>query len=177
MPSVAGFEAWIEIDGVRLDEFQVETDEPARTVRCWVPSAAGKNFVVHFKDATMQRTAAVYISIDGAFKCSATLSPTLVHNSREGYRITPTSISLFQFAPILLTDDESATMEDEEAIRSLGVIHLSMQEGIVGEPIPFIAPKVIAVKPLYEKIKKGGGHRVQSGQDRGRSHPGRSRRE
>ena len=42
MPDIAGASVWLEIDGVRLEEFGVERDEGKKTVTCWVPCKTGK---------------------------------------------------------------------------------------------------------------------------------------
>jgi len=164
MPRLGDFEAWIEVDGARLSEFRVEIDEHTQTVRCWIPSEAGKNFVLHMKDHTKLHTTAGRVYIDGSYRCGSVLQPHASYHLKEGYPLTRTTISLFQFAPILLIDDEEGEIaEDEKFIKSLGTIQVVFNDGVEGKSRPFMAPDVPAAKALHEKLKKAGGHCVQSG--------------
>lgn len=47
MPSLAGFEAWVEVDGARLLEFEVDALEGEPGVICWVPCEVGKVCRLH----------------------------------------------------------------------------------------------------------------------------------
>jgi len=164
MPRLADFEAWIEVEGARLPEFRVEIDEQAQTVRCWIPSEAGKNFVVHYRDHTKLHTTAWWILADGHDKGGGFIRPGRGHGSRDGYPVRANTWGRFQFAPIALTDDEFAGAVDEATIKSLGTITVRSKEGRIGETrIPGRPTSAAVVKPLHEKLKKAGGHRVQSG--------------
>ena len=37
-----GYEAWIEVEGQRIQEFQVEMSEENTRVMCWIPCEVGK---------------------------------------------------------------------------------------------------------------------------------------
>jgi hypothetical protein len=40
MPELKGFDVWVEVNGVRLEEYKVEAS--GDKVACWIPSEAGK---------------------------------------------------------------------------------------------------------------------------------------
>ncbi|KZT57642.1 hypothetical protein CALCODRAFT_272263 [Calocera cornea HHB12733] len=51
MPRLGDFEAWVEVDGERLEEYpMVESGAKELAVQCWITSEEGKNFVVYLKD-------------------------------------------------------------------------------------------------------------------------------
>ncbi|KZO90666.1 hypothetical protein CALVIDRAFT_387220 [Calocera viscosa TUFC12733] len=163
MPRHGDFEAWICVEGKPLPEFCVRTYEAAQTVRCWVPSEAGKNFVVHWKDHTKLHTLICEPYIDGHCSHSTHMKPGKGEAHRKGNHITPSTISLFQFAPMILTDNEDLAMEDEKTIKALGIIELVLKEGVIGEESSYSVIDVPTARPVYEKLKKAGCHRAQSG--------------
>jgi len=71
--------------------------------------------------------------------------------------------SLHACFPHTYTENELEGLEDETVIKSLGTIEVLFKEGVTRGVIPFIPREIPAPKPLYEKLKKAGGHRVQSG--------------
>ena len=40
MPELKGFDVWVEVNGVRLEEYKIEAS--GDKVACWIPSEAGK---------------------------------------------------------------------------------------------------------------------------------------
>ncbi|KAF5342135.1 hypothetical protein D9611_002039 [Ephemerocybe angulata] len=44
MPELADISIWVEMEGVRLQEYGIERDETTNTVTCWIPCQAGKEF-------------------------------------------------------------------------------------------------------------------------------------
>jgi len=164
MPRLGDFEAWIEVEGARLPEFRMERDETTQTVRCWVPSEVGKNFAVKWKDYTDSHLTCGFVSTDGYSSHGIFLRPGKHNASVMGHPITSTTYNLFRFSSITLTDDETAAAVDEQTVKALGTIELAVQEGVEGDLIPYTAPKPApSIKPLHEKLKKAGGHRVESG--------------
>jgi hypothetical protein len=46
MPEISGaLSVWLEIDGVKVQEFGVETNNEANVVTCWVPCQTGKVWI------------------------------------------------------------------------------------------------------------------------------------
>ncbi|KZO90680.1 hypothetical protein CALVIDRAFT_387426 [Calocera viscosa TUFC12733] len=164
MPRLDDFEAWIEVEGARLDEYKVETDQAGKTVDCWIPSEAGKNFVVFCKDHSKLHTVECCIILDGHICRRPALTPTYSETWRNGSRTSPTTLRLFQFAHMLFTEDEWSELHNPAPNKSLGTIKLVLQTGSIGDVHPFRPDNPMpGPAPVYEKLKIPGPHRVQLG--------------
>jgi hypothetical protein len=42
MPGILNYSAWIEVDGKKLPEYDVQYSENGTQATCWIPSEAGK---------------------------------------------------------------------------------------------------------------------------------------
>jgi hypothetical protein len=48
MPGIANYAAWIEVDGKKLPEYDVQYSDNGTRATCWIPSEAGKVFFFLF---------------------------------------------------------------------------------------------------------------------------------
>ncbi|TEB33410.1 hypothetical protein FA13DRAFT_1708225 [Coprinellus micaceus] len=124
--SPQGFEAWIEVDGRRLEEFKIEMEW--EKVVCWVPCEAGKEFAIGcslpwYKVCTTNH--AIKVHLDGKVPH---VVPNLV---RQDWSLDPAtrlfkeelvnggaSIRAFQFGALELTGDtdEARVFPDDDAL-------------------------------------------------------------
>ena len=44
MPGIANYSAWIEVDGKKLPEYDIQYSDNGTRATCWIPSEAGKVF-------------------------------------------------------------------------------------------------------------------------------------
>ncbi|KIM48548.1 hypothetical protein M413DRAFT_81123 [Hebeloma cylindrosporum] len=67
MPTVDNFSVWIEVEGEQLPEYQVQSfskrDQSIRT--CWIPSEAGKEFKIFYRDSLREVDTRTRILVDG----------------------------------------------------------------------------------------------------------------
>lgn len=91
------FSAWIVSNNQPLPEYLVAVDEKGSRVSCWIPSEAGKQFSVHWKDHGSNVHTCSFISLDGFVVPGRFLYGT-GSASREGVRSGPTSERPFIFA-------------------------------------------------------------------------------
>jgi hypothetical protein len=55
MPTLDDIKVWIEIDGEELEEYEMDQEPEElkeRCISCFIPSEAGKEFVVRVEDGT-----------------------------------------------------------------------------------------------------------------------------
>ncbi|KAI6118848.1 hypothetical protein EV401DRAFT_1965636 [Pisolithus croceorrhizus] len=91
------FSAWIVSNNQPLPEYLVAVDEKGSRVSCWIPSEAGKQFSVHWRDHGSNVHTCSFISLDG-FVVPGRFLYGAGSASREGVRSGPTSERPFIFA-------------------------------------------------------------------------------
>ncbi|KZO90667.1 hypothetical protein CALVIDRAFT_387221 [Calocera viscosa TUFC12733] len=93
MPRLGDFEAYIEVDGVRLPEYRLERNESKRVVRCWIPSEVGKNFVVKWQDHSKRHALCGFVYLDGHCSHGIHLRPGTGKALQEGNHTTSTTLN------------------------------------------------------------------------------------
>ncbi|RXW19613.1 hypothetical protein EST38_g6250 [Candolleomyces aberdarensis] len=178
MPELKGFDVWVEVNGVRLQEYKVETGPD--NAACWIPSEVGKEFSIGFSvplDRLVSTNHIVDLALDGKsiFGFGGTvrqninaltdsrryLSTELVDNGR--------ATQSFQFGTLELTDDDSLLHQANEQFGELRVT-VSSVKAFVQSPILDSTSlskynrndKFIA----HERSKKGLAHCVKFGDQR-----------
>ncbi|KAJ2932512.1 hypothetical protein H1R20_g4602, partial [Candolleomyces eurysporus] len=178
MPELKGFGVWVEVNGVRLEEYKVETGPD--NVACWIPSEVGKEFSIGFSvplDRLVSTNHIVDLALDGKpiFGFGGTvrqninaltdsrryLSTELVNNGR--------ATQSFQFGTLELTDDDSLLHQASEQFGELRVT-ISSVKAFIQSPILDSTSlskynrndKFIA----HERSKKGLAHCVKFGDQR-----------
>ncbi|KAF5366077.1 hypothetical protein D9757_010374 [Collybiopsis confluens] len=157
------FSAWIVIDGLSSDEFNVEHRDVDGTmhVSCWVPSEAGKKFQVHFKDMSGM-TSNAYVYIDGNKSGGRVMRPERPARYLDGLRISSTASRPFVFSNLNFTDEE----DNLSALGSLNVGQIEVTAGFVHVGGHKQATQFYEVPPeqkFNEKAKKGVDHQTQFG--------------
>ncbi|KDQ51704.1 hypothetical protein JAAARDRAFT_50635 [Jaapia argillacea MUCL 33604] len=71
----SNIQAWITIDGETLAEYHETHYETGnrKTCECWIPSEAGKSFVIQWKDSHLERVLFVILLVDGVLVDGNTL--------------------------------------------------------------------------------------------------------
>ncbi|KAI6028677.1 hypothetical protein F5J12DRAFT_390315 [Pisolithus orientalis] len=114
------FSAWIVSNNQPLPEYLVAVDEKAGRVSCWIPSEAGKQFSVHWRDHGSNVHTCSFISLDGFVVPGRFLYGT-GNASREGVRSGPTSERPFIFA------EYHGASSSRECNRNTGTIMLKIK--------------------------------------------------
>ncbi|KAL4245484.1 hypothetical protein ABKN59_009419 [Abortiporus biennis] len=159
-----GFEAVITCEGHRLQEFQT-TVEDGRTISCFVPSMAGKNFEVIWKDHTYRGFATVRMTVDGR-KVNGKINYPGNRGKRKGIRSSVDTLQPFQFSEVVLRDDDnlvtsSATLEQ---IGSIAVNMTAILPPRSRDFGGFTASRFEDIGPVNERSKKAGSHCISLGQ-------------
>ncbi|KAL4077120.1 hypothetical protein V8B97DRAFT_2080191 [Scleroderma yunnanense] len=91
------FSAWIVSNNQSLPEYLVAVDKTTNKVSCWIPSEAGKQFSVHWKDAGSNVHTCAFIYLDG-FVVPGRFLYGSGNTSREGVRSGPVMERPFIFS-------------------------------------------------------------------------------
>ncbi|TEB33457.1 hypothetical protein FA13DRAFT_154534 [Coprinellus micaceus] len=184
MPDIAGASVWLEIDGIRLEEFRVKRDESKQTVTCWVPCEMGKEFrfgVSLVENAPRKFHYRFRLNLDGTRIPSEVLpkrsvrkaeicspdNPTYFEGQREEQGLRP-----FQFASVRLTDDDSH-MSDVSNLGDLVVkvhTYTDYREENVESGKGKISTVSLGDTVVHERAKKGLTSCVQFGELRPLTH-------
>ncbi|TFK69685.1 hypothetical protein BDN72DRAFT_959380 [Pluteus cervinus] len=169
MPSLGKFSAWIEVGGKHLPEFSSTVSDDLQTVSCWIPSEAGQEFAVCWKDSNMLYALEGHVTVDG-IPCSGFCDNRWTLNGQKVYRkdffqTSSTAGRALMFSTIELTDDDSF-LRQQPGMESLGEIKIDLYEVEVLGTAPIISqsddPLSINAK-VHERSKKGMGHHVGLG--------------
>ncbi|TFK69678.1 hypothetical protein BDN72DRAFT_840041 [Pluteus cervinus] len=169
MPSLGKFSAWIEVDQEHLPEFRLEVSNESSTVTCWVPSEAGKQFAVFWRDPNLQYTLDGDVSVDGQ-RCAGALSEYPKEKGdvtawTEAVATGPFTSRALVFSKIELTDDDQYLQESVG--ESFGEIKLILSKAIItGTETACDQSACIPddVK-VHERSKKGMDHRIGLGDE------------
>lgn len=97
MPAHREFSACIVSNNQPLPEYLVAVDKTANKVSCWIPSEAGKQFSVHWRDQGSNIHTCAFISLDG-FVVPGRFLYGSGNTSREGVRTSSTTERPFIFS-------------------------------------------------------------------------------
>ncbi|KAJ4477516.1 hypothetical protein J3R30DRAFT_3486766 [Lentinula aciculospora] len=164
MPSYKSFFASVVADGEPLDEYNIETSEKdgLTTVYCWVPSIAGKQYEIQWKDLVLKETSDGQVRIDGN-KCGGKV---LIKKNgvatKRGFRTSLTSSKPFIFSDLKMTDDEDPFALGMPG--NIGEIELRIQYfPLSGQRTPYKVKSLPAEQTYNEKAKKGIDHQTRFG--------------
>ncbi|KIK55448.1 hypothetical protein GYMLUDRAFT_264130 [Collybiopsis luxurians FD-317 M1] len=164
MPIFKTFSASVVVDGKPLDEYNIETsnrDDGVTIVTCWIPSEAGKNYQVHWSDTRLKHAIDGKVYVDGHYCGRKFLRRKERITKKEGIRDSPTSMKLFKFSPLSMTDDDETSMI--EMPHKTGQIELHIQYWHISrsgkKQVPSVRP--LPVQQIFnEKAKKGIDHQT-----------------
>ncbi|KAH7906544.1 hypothetical protein BJ138DRAFT_620190 [Hygrophoropsis aurantiaca] len=162
------FEAWVTVDGVALEEHGAticpSEDGSENRMECWIPSEAGKKFVVNWKCWSRVRkdTTAGWVFTDGIY-CGGRFIPFGClgkdDSASRSYASDNNTTRDFLFSNVQLTDeDEDIT---QPVSKYLGEIHIKIQHGTRGERSNGIAAADIpTAEKIHERLKNITTHRI-----------------
>ncbi|KIJ51527.1 hypothetical protein M422DRAFT_65482 [Sphaerobolus stellatus SS14] len=162
MPTAYSVQAWIEVDGTPLTEYQV-SNEGSR-VTCYIPSQAGKKFTVRFRNTTPPGSGLRgNIFLDGIAAGAGLLLPTDIHaTSISGQTRWEGFEAPFVFAKLKTTDDETEACQDERRLRDLGTIRIQMEWVHILRQEQWRPPSSnlseSVDQPIHERSKKASAH-------------------
>ncbi|KAJ3743868.1 hypothetical protein EV360DRAFT_76602 [Lentinula raphanica] len=157
--SFEDFSAWIEVEDSALPLFDVKVND--REVSCWIPSEAGKAFVV--KWATGIRNS----FMDGAVYMDGTPAGGLTMDSGAPYTFkysgiltTPTTEKPFVFSDVEITvvDDDQYL---DQPTAGLGDIKLVISHATLDVMSSGGYAKYNTIGKVHERSKKASGHKVE----------------
>ncbi|KZO90670.1 hypothetical protein CALVIDRAFT_387316 [Calocera viscosa TUFC12733] len=166
MPSLRHFRAYIMADGEKLPEYKVQLENNGNTVRCWVPSVVGQEFSIHWNDTARVSETAGYVYVDGEHVGGRFIRPSDHdgHVFLESRPLDAYTTATFKFGSMVLTDEENE-VEAANVVQELGSIRIMIKEGTIGGMYNH-EYREVAQKPVNERMKKVGGHRVVLGKQR-----------
>lgn len=131
MPVIAGVKVWIECDGDKLEEYNVQQDDLRKLVTCYVPCRSGKDF--SFAVCPLNRDANIHLGIkfDGARVRYLTGNDYMASRDRDwstqhpiyyGHAVDQRGfLHNFKFASLTLTDEVAYLRARNEELGDLVV--------------------------------------------------------
>ncbi|KAF9260062.1 hypothetical protein L218DRAFT_1079585 [Marasmius fiardii PR-910] len=160
MPKVNNFSAWITVDGKPLADYGVEVDEETQTVSCWIPSEAGKAYIVRWRNHNFRSPTIGRVQVDG-YHSGGYVNPTAswLEGHVDGVYITSTTMAPFTFSQVQTSDDQallSAPAAPDVGLITLRIYNVRVLER--GVPWSNVAPP--EARTYHEKTKKGISHQT-----------------
>ncbi|KAG6902267.1 hypothetical protein C0995_002418 [Termitomyces sp. Mi166 len=161
------FEAHIVVDGKELPEYKFECDAQTRTASCWVPSQAGKPFLIAGMPGRQPDvTIAVKVYADGNYIDGFIFAKgTQWHPAIwSGARISVTSTRPLMFDSIEFTDDDSFL--NSTNTKDLGDITLYITQAEIItklEGYRKLEGESGFINKVHERAKKAVTHKVNLG--------------
>ncbi|KAI0697500.1 hypothetical protein C8T65DRAFT_662092 [Cerioporus squamosus] len=160
-------EVWIACDGKPLPEYAVALEgDGGKQTACFIPSEAGKKFVIHFRNNSRKDILSFAKRLDGTSDGSNWYPPG---ESGEcwGTRVTPTTRRSYQFSHLTTTDDDSSL--DQNGNSELGTIRIQVYRVKRVPRTQPVGPACNAaynpVGPVHERSKKAGVHCISLGEE------------
>ncbi|KAI0312299.1 hypothetical protein OF83DRAFT_1146833 [Amylostereum chailletii] len=129
--TLKGYIVHISCDGVEIPQYQVEVVND-RTVSCYIPSEAGKSFVIHYVDNNTDghEGKSIYVHADGrylqAFGTTAGVSGSISHQ----YDMSVVTRRAFRFSKVELVQDDTNRDIDDSSRTQTGLIEVSILRAI-----------------------------------------------
>ncbi|KAI0780933.1 hypothetical protein BD413DRAFT_620056 [Trametes elegans] len=155
-----GWSAYISCDGSELEMFDMKQDDE-KTMSCWIASRESVEFCIHWEQDPPQMRTAVEIYIDGLYACGYVHEDELSGSCSSVYD-TAVSTRTLKFAPLLLTEDDTAATAAVH--RDLGsiIVRVTRVKRFVPTGKPPKGSKFSGTGPVHEKSKKAGVHAVST---------------
>ncbi|EIW84401.1 hypothetical protein CONPUDRAFT_135860 [Coniophora puteana RWD-64-598 SS2] len=174
---VKEYSASVFVDGKALDELDVSVDEARHTATCYIPSQAGKKFMVEWRCLSKSRThwSSGRVGVDGVW-CKG----KVIRSARSGqedsarrsyFTVDKTTTRDFMFSNINLTDDETYLHVPD--LDKLGGITLDIVRGVpeTHYSSPEHRRSVKDSRTMHERAKKALVHCVGFGREKKRPIP------
>ncbi|VDC03433.1 unnamed protein product [Peniophora sp. CBMAI 1063] len=165
-----GYSVMVKVDGEELPQFQVEkTDE--RTITCWMPSEAGKTFLVHTTTTTPHEHEYKSVRVFADGRKLQGFANEDDYEQTVQYRVSSTSREPFMFSEVAfeLADEDHSVHDNHSVTEDIGVIEVQIWQSRRSEK-PYNI-KHQATRPhaadagikLSEKSKLIGANHVKPG--------------
>ncbi|KAI5885852.1 uncharacterized protein SCHCODRAFT_02642631 [Schizophyllum commune H4-8] len=152
-------DCWIEVDGKSLDEYGIELSGDLKKCTAWIPSKAGQEFAVSWRDPCLSRATVGYVYADGKYTSGRVMRPNraMVSAFVDGTYTSPTQLRKYQFSDMTLTDDDSYLNKTSQEV---GEITVKIWLCTVGAHVPLSVKTLDEPSKMHEKTKKGLAHSV-----------------
>ncbi|KAK7031206.1 hypothetical protein VNI00_013622 [Paramarasmius palmivorus] len=163
MISLNNHTAWVTVDGVEAQEYDVQVDKEKKTVTCWIASEAGKTYEVSCKGTNIITATDISLVIDGR-KCGGKyIKPKSSRSSTtrkfRGLRTSPTTIHPSRFSPVETTDDYDATSLDNPELGNISLVVRWTR--LIGKTTYEASASTLPEERKYhETAKKGFNHQT-----------------
>ncbi|KAF9646401.1 hypothetical protein BDM02DRAFT_3188875 [Thelephora ganbajun] len=166
-----GYGAWIESDGIPLEEYAVEVKD--NIISCYVCSEEGKKFVLHFDDDGshyLEQTIpfghygrSIKVKMDG--QQVENLWGDSMKKLRSVGVYVGDIVRPYIFAPITTTDDDDVAARDDPNNEHIGTIEVEIRRSTkTGPGITTVNGTAPSTRPIHERSKKAGSHRIVLGE-------------
>ncbi|KAI0721091.1 hypothetical protein C8T65DRAFT_566552 [Cerioporus squamosus] len=158
-----GLTAHVCSDGEELEAYGIQAEDK-NVMLCWIASETGKEFTVHWGDESATQILQVTTSMDGRV-CNRRAHQKQATGKTSGVEETPGQRRPYQFAPLVLTDDEGVASSKAALSEKLGVVEVVMRsvDHFVENGTYYSVGNVSRIGPAHEKSKKAGAHAVSFG--------------
>ncbi|KLO12082.1 hypothetical protein SCHPADRAFT_998378 [Schizopora paradoxa] len=161
MPGLPPFAVKIVVDDGTLEEYEVTRKDNAYS--CWVASEEGKNFSIQLDVEATNQPYSCDVFMDGTFVKSCSCRPSLKFRSHKirGCTIDSSTVRLFAFSRVSLTDDDAIASADQQ-LPKLGTIEAKIyRTRILGRvDRVFGQPAISNGSVIHERSKKMSMHNV-----------------
>ncbi|KAH6913489.1 hypothetical protein BKA70DRAFT_1263018 [Coprinopsis sp. MPI-PUGE-AT-0042] len=181
MPEVLGFNLSVEMEGNALPEYGTEVAaDPAGlpSVTCWIPSETGKTFGINIvaPPSPRQTNWVFFPALDGLRSNGHVLSKDKPSNLRIEEIYFNNAYRTVKFAPIQVTDDESALDKADSQLGEIMIRIFSYEDLVSVEGLdPQEARKQVPGGLIHEKTKKALAHHIVYGEERRSVHSSHSK--
>ncbi|KAH8822942.1 hypothetical protein DL96DRAFT_1619929 [Flagelloscypha sp. PMI_526] len=165
-----GYNVWITVDNEDMHpspmpEYAARVENDRHT-SCYIPSAEGKQFSIHWTD-TQRRQTAGYCYIDGSSVGGKVIREPWNSNTvkHDAFQLTSTTSTPFRFSKLELTDDDFYLDNTPTKVQSMGVIEVKIYRVIPGQPRQITDASSLPemTSKIHERSKKGLVHGVAFG--------------
>lgn len=156
--TIPGYKFWIEIDGKRAEQYQVEHSDDV--VSCYIASEVDKEFTIVLQKQQREAMSVEYYFHDDCIR-RLFFKPEDCGNEKLSHTRTERGIQRFAFSSINFTDDER--MGVSSVPENLGMIRLMLYPVYKFESLGLQEPNIFdmkAVSTISEKTKAVGFHSV-----------------
>ncbi|KAI0812318.1 hypothetical protein BC629DRAFT_931270 [Irpex lacteus] len=162
---IDNMECHVVCDDQNLVEYQEKSEANPKSCQCYIISETGKRFLVRvLRSSAPQTDLAAHLWVDGQCMRKRVLAKENSLSDIDAARIDASTLRPFIFTSIVLTDDDRVLQEGSFNANDLGTICLKIYRiKYHGPSTRYITDKANVDnigKPVHEKSKKAGGHRV-----------------
>ncbi|KAF8903785.1 hypothetical protein CPB85DRAFT_1012491 [Mucidula mucida] len=155
--------AWVNVEGIPLPEYGEEVITAENKVICWIPSEAGKEFIVNVRHERATLDTGSYLYVDGKLVSGRSLpfGSQIDTISIGSLATSATTARSLMFSSLQLTDDDG--LLGSAVSNELGEIRVEHWHVMLGAPLPFTPTAYTDTGIVHERSKKAVSHRTRLG--------------